>query len=471
MKSDRITKPISRRRFLATGAGAVAGAMAAARLPVALGPAQPTAAAAGALKKFSGVTVNSVFVSGEHDDTLLRERIGDVRGALGINLTVTDLGAGAMHDKIAEGLRSGRSPYEVSTIVGFWLAEMVGPGSFEPLEKYLANPELTPADFDFEDFVPKHLDYISYWNLAEHRNGRPGQLFLLPGPHSDAHMVVYRKDLFDKYGVSAPPKTWDEYVQVAKKLHHPSDGVYGTALVGKLDPSISLSEWSNRFVSLGGKMFTGSLKEKTVTPHLDSAESVAALENMVELVDYSPPGVSSYALTEVADGMSAGKLGIVMMWVTVAGRAWAPKLSKVANKVEAAVPPGNGVTIRGGWGMGIPKDVKNKEAAWAVIRYYSTKDADKARVLKYGTAAVRRSTFKDPEVVRTYPYYPTFAKLLEDATPYPSLPFPESWEMVMEPSKFWNLAVTKQLKPKEACQRAQEAVQQILKKGGWNKSA
>ncbi|HEX4835961.1 MAG TPA: sugar ABC transporter substrate-binding protein [bacterium] len=465
MERKPIAKSYSRRKLLKTGAGMIAGAAVGTSLW------RDMAAAAGGVKKFEGVTVNSVFVSGEHDDTLLRDRIADVKEKLGINLTVTDLGAGAMHDKIAEGLRSGHSPYDVSTIVGFWLAEMVGPGSFEPLEKYLHDPSLTPADFDFGDFVPKHLDYISYWNLAEHRNGRPGQLFLLPGPHSDAHMVVYRKDLFDKYGVSAPPKTWDQYVQVARKLHHPADGVYGTAFVGKLDPSISLSEWGNRLVSVGGRMFTGSLKEKTVTPHLDSPESVAALENMVELLAYSPPGVSGYALTEVADAMSAGRIGMTLMWVTVAGRAWAPNLSKVAGTVGAAVPPGNGVTIRGGWGMGIPKDVKNKEAAWAVIRYYSTKEADKARVLNYGTAAVRTSTFRDPDVVKAYPYYPVFGTLLENATPYPSLPFPESWEMVMEPSKFWNLAVVKQLRPKEACQKAQDAVQQILKKGGWNKSA
>ena len=475
-------KPISRRKFLSTGAGAAVGALtgasllgsgaaAASRTPVIPGPRRTPAAAMGGLKQFPGATVNAIFISGEHDDTLLRERIGDVKTQLGINLTVTDLGAGAMHDKIAEGLRSGQSPYEVSTIVGFWLAEMVGPGSFEPLEPYLKNPELTPADFDFADFVPKHLDYISYWNLQEHRNGRPGQLFLLPGPHSDAHMVVYRKDLFDKYNIAAPPKTWDEYVQVAKKLHHPADGIYGTAFVAKNDPSISLSEWGNRYVSMGGKFYTGSLKDKTVVPHLDSAESIAAVENMVELLDYSPPGVTSYALTEVADAMSAGKLGMILIWVTVGGRAWAPSLSKVADKVAAAVPPGNGVTIRGGWGMGIPKDIKNKEAAWAVIRYYSTKEVDKARVLNYGTAAVRTSTFNDPDVIKAYPYYPTFGKLLAAATPYPSIPFPESWELVMEPSKYWNLAMAKQLKPKEACQQAQEAAQQILKKGGWSKSA
>ncbi len=433
--------------------------------------ATQAAAKPAALKTFDGTTVNSVFVSGEHDDTLLRERIGAVKDSLGITLTVNDIGGAALHDKVAQGLRSGQSPYEVTAVVGFWMAEMIQPGFFEPLEKYLNDPQLTPADFNFDDFVAKHLDYISYWNVDEHRNGRPGTLFLIPGPHSDANMVVYRKDLFQKYGVDAPPKTWDEYVQIARKLHHPEDGVYGTAFIGKNDSNLALVDWGNRFISLGGQMFTGSLKDKTVVPHIDSDPSVQAIDNMVQLLDYSPPGVSSYALTEVADSMSAGKIGIMLMWATIGGRAWSPQLSKVTDKVEAAVPPGNGVTVRGGWGMGIPKDVKNKEAAWAVIRYYSSKEADKARVMNYGDAAVRTSTFQDPDVVKTYPYYPTFGKLLADATSFPTLPFPEGSQMIDALALNFNQAVIKQVSPKQACQSAQAAIQQILKQGGWNTSA
>jgi multiple sugar transport system substrate-binding protein len=433
--------------------------------------AAPTTAKATALKQFPGVTINSGFVSGENDETLLRDRIADVKDKLGITLTVNDLGADGLHDKIAQGLRAGQSPYAVSAIVGFWLAELIGSGSFEPLDKYLSDPSLTPADFDMADMIDKHLDYIAYWNLEEKRPGRPGSLFLMPGPHSDAHMITYRKDLFDKYGVAGPPKTWDEFVDVARKLNHPADGIYGTAFVGKLDPSISLTDWANRFLSMGGKMFTGSPKDKTVTPHLDSDESIAALENMVRLTEVSPPGVSSYALTEVTDAMSAGKIGMMLMWAVVSGKTWAPDLSKVSDKVAAAVPPGNGVTIRGGWGMGIPKDVKDKEAAWSVIRYYSSKEADKERVMRYGIAPVRKSTLQDAQIVQKYPFMPTLAKLLEDATPYPSITFPESWEMVMEPAKFWNRAVVKDLTPKEAALQANEAVKQILKKGGWNTSA
>jgi multiple sugar transport system substrate-binding protein len=436
-----------------------------------LAPTAPGLASGGGLKKFDGVTIDSAFVSGENDETLLREWIPTIKERTGITLTVNDLGADALHNKIAQGLRAGQSPYGVSAIVGFWLAEFIGSSSFEPLDKYLNDRSLTPADFEFGDMVDNHLDYISYWNLEEQRNGRPGELFLMPGPHSDAHMITYRTDLFEKYGVAGPPKTWDEYVDVAKKLHHPEDDVYGTAFVGKLEPSISLTDWANRFIGMGGKFYTGSLKEKTVTPHLDSPESIAAIENMVRLVEYSPPGVSSYALTEVTEAMAGGKIGMMMMWAVVSGKIWAPDLSKVSDKVAAAVPPGNGVTIRGGWGMGIPKDFQNKEAAWSVIREYSTKQADKERVMRYGIAPVRKSTLEDAEIIAKYPFMPTLQKLLDTATPYPSIPFPESWEMVMEPAKFWNKAVVKELTPEEAAKQANEAVKAVVAKGGWDANA
>jgi hypothetical protein len=132
-------KRYSRREFLTAGAGAVAGVTGAALVGSSAvfprsdrGPGRSIVQAAGGLKKFSGATVNAVFVSGEHDDTLLRQRISDVRDTLGINLTVTDLGADAMHDKITQGLRSGHSPYEVSTIVGSGWRKPSGPGTSSP---------------------------------------------------------------------------------------------------------------------------------------------------------------------------------------------------------------------------------------------------------------------------------------------------------------------------------------------------
>jgi len=55
-----------------------------------------------------------------------------------------------------------------------------------------------------------------------------GKTFAVP-KDSDDPAVYYNKDLFDKYGVAYPAAgwTWDDFKEMAKKLNHPEDGVYG----------------------------------------------------------------------------------------------------------------------------------------------------------------------------------------------------------------------------------------------------
>src|SRR5438876_8578457 len=123
-------QPVSRRTFLKSSALALGGAAA---MPLLNAYAAPAPARAGRAP-LQTATVDSGFVSGEHDETLLREWIPNVQQDLGITLTVNDLGADALHDKISQGLRAGQSPYGVSAVVGFWLADFVGGGNFEPLD-------------------------------------------------------------------------------------------------------------------------------------------------------------------------------------------------------------------------------------------------------------------------------------------------------------------------------------------------
>jgi len=39
--------------------------------------------------------------------------------------------------------------------------------------------------------------------------------------------LLYRKDIFDKYGIT-PPKTWDDFAAAARKLHSADPKVYIT---------------------------------------------------------------------------------------------------------------------------------------------------------------------------------------------------------------------------------------------------
>ena len=434
-------------------------------------PGAPAAPAAGNAPAASSgpATINAVFISGENDETALRERAADVKKDLNIDVNVSDLGFGALHDKLAQGFQASQSAYEVAAIVGFWSAEMVGGGKMEQLDDYVKK---AAADWDFGDFIDKHLDYISYWNMDKAQPGRPGNLYLIPGPHSDACIVTYRKDLLEAKGLK-PPTTWDDYTSVVKALHAPDKGVYGTAIIGKNDPSLALVDWHNRFLSLGGTMFGGSPKDKTLTPNLNSPESVAALEHIVEMIQYSPPGVVSYGLTELSDAMAAGKLGMVTLWAVVSGRWWVPDLSKVSDKIGVTIIPGTGEhrgkCTRGGWGMGIPKNAANKEAAWKVIEWYSSKAIDKYRVMNYGLAPVRNSTIKDPEVVAKFPYMPVLGDLLQKAIPYGAIAVPECLELLVTQARILNQAVVGELKPKDAAKSMNDEWTTVLKRGGWLK--
>ena len=83
----------------------------------------------------------------------------------------------------------------------FWKA-----GWLEPLDGYLANRDLTSPEFDAGDFL------AGPWEIGKIE----GRLVAVPfSPQT--HLLYYRKDLFQKYGVK-PPETLEEMEQAAKRV-------------------------------------------------------------------------------------------------------------------------------------------------------------------------------------------------------------------------------------------------------------
>jgi len=59
---------------------------------------------------------------------------------------------------------------------------------------------------------------------------------------SSARAFFYNRDLFAKAGLEAPPKTWNDFVQYAKKLQALGGGVIGYAM--PLGPEEAQAEWA-----------------------------------------------------------------------------------------------------------------------------------------------------------------------------------------------------------------------------------
>jgi multiple sugar transport system substrate-binding protein len=412
---------------------------------------------------FAGTTVN-MLIAAEGDEKGVKDKTADFEQLTGIKLNTTALPVVPLLEKANASVKAPSATYDVIMVLGFSVSQLVGGGYFTPLNGYLAK---TPKAYGFGDFPKGQLDYCGYYSIPR-KNFGGKTLYLVPGLHGGSVNFFYRKDLLQKAGL-ALPKTWGQYLAAAKKLN--TGGVAGNSMVCKSgDVNMPLVDWFTRFTTIGGKLMSGSPDTKNFRPRLTSPASVAALQHMVQCVKYASPGVLQYDFTASVNAFAAGKTAMMLMWSTIAGPIYNPKTSKVAGKVGVAVNPGNGSNrgraVRGGWGMGIPKNSKVKDAAWATIAYFTTRSWEVYQTSKYQTDPSRKSTYVNPALVKQLPYLPAAGAVFTRATILEIARVPETFEMITVAAQEFAGALNGSVSAAEACKKANDKWTAILKRGG-----
>jgi multiple sugar transport system substrate-binding protein len=442
---------IRRATLLGLSTTAIGGILAAA--------GKATAADLGAARSLAGTTVN-ILVAAEGDEKGVRDKIGEIKKRFGIDVKMTALAVGPLIEKANQSFKAPTGTYDAVMVLGFSVAQMVGGGFFEPLNNYVAK---APASYDFKDFPKGELNYVGYFDPAHGRFGGK-TLYLVPGLHGGSVILFYRKDLFKAAGVKVPT-TWGQYLDAAKKLH--GNGVSGNSMIAKSgDVSMFLVDWYTRFANSGGVLMSGTPQAKNFSPRLTSPAAVAALQHMVDCVEYADRGVSSYDFTASTDAFSAGKTAMMLMWSTIGGPVYSPKTSKVATKVAVAPPPGKGTAVRGGWGMGIPKNAKNKDAAWTVIAYLTSKEWDTYQTLTYQTDPFRNSTYFSPALNKKLPYLATAGKVFAKAKTLEIANIPETFELITIAAQEFAAALSGSSSAAAAAKKANDGWVKVLKRGG-----
>jgi multiple sugar transport system substrate-binding protein len=412
------------------------------------------------LERFAGTTI-SILIAAEGDEKGVQDKLSTIKKRYGIDVKVTALPVGPLIEKANQNLKAPTSSFDAIMVLGFSVAQMVGGGFFAPLNSYAKK---MPASYGFPgDFPAGELKYVGYFDTKKQAFGG-NTLYLIPGLHGGSVVVFYRKDLFKAAGLKAPT-TWAQYLAAAKKLN--ANGVAGNSMIAKSgDVSMFLVDWFTRFTNMGGKLMSGSPQAKNYRPLLTSPKAVAALQHMVDCVQYASDGVLQYDFTASTDAFSAGKTAMMIMWSTIAGPVYNPKSSKVASKVAVSVPPAGGKGIRGGWGMGIPKNAKNKDAAWTVIAYLTSKEWEQYQTLKYQTDPTRRSTFFSKSLNAKLPYLATAGKVFDKAEIVQIANIPETFEMIGAAAEEFSAALSGNSSAAAACKKANDRWISILKRGG-----
>ncbi len=138
-----------------------------------------------------------------------------------------------------------------------WLPEFYQKGFIKDLSGSV-------SDADKADFSKTAIETVTY----------DGALVALPIMVHNCAMY-YRTDLFEKAGLSGPPKSWDEYRAFAKKTTDAANGIYGTMVCSK--QGIEAATRLHSFYQQAG----GDLLGADGAPTINSDAGRAALEFMV----------------------------------------------------------------------------------------------------------------------------------------------------------------------------------------------
>jgi multiple sugar transport system substrate-binding protein len=469
--SDKDVRPqtaadgVSRRRLMQLAA---AGGLSGTVLGGLVSAARPARAAAYDPKKYAGTKLSILMIGGEGDERALNDLLPEFEAETGMKLEISAPAIGPLIEKTVQVLKADAGSFDLVNYLGFLTTQQVGGGYFTKLNEFMDNPEETPADWDFGDFIPAAVENVGRYDLAAGKKGG-NDIYGIPSLHSGSVVYFYRKDLFEAAGLQ-PAKTWDEFMAAAKKLH--SDEVAGCSFIGANDASLALVDWYTRFITIGGVLMSGSSKTKDFRPNVSSPEGIGALQMLIDSLAVAPKNVTQYGFSENVDGFSAGKIAQMIFWSTIAGPVFDPEKSMVADKTgTATVPAAAGQkarAVQGGWGTGIPKNVDpaKKAAAWRALTWITSKKVNLYYVQKYQIDANRTSAFKDPEVVKQFPYVNDSWAAIANAETIPTALIPEFFQMNDVMNVEFNNALIGGHDAKTACANVQAKWEEILKKAG-----
>lgn len=351
-------------------------------------------------EKYDGEEIKLAFAS--HPSTESFQKLtGDFEKLTGIKVKWEVMEETYLKNKQLLDYTGKTGTYDVLMVDGFWMSEYGAKKVVEPLDSYIANKDLTPAWFDYEDIVPAYRNGISKYD---------GKAYGIPTA-GETRFIAYRKDIFEKYG-KQPPATMAEFLELAKFFNGKEDGLYGVTMRAQRGIHAA-SGLMTVMYNFGG----GFIDQKTGAVTMTDPKTVEAMQFYVDLLKNAPKDVASYTHEEALSAFTTGKAAMWLDATALATRILDPAGSQVYDKV-GFVPTPEGpegkASALAGWNMSLSSLSKNKEAAWAFIVYMNSKENAKAYV-EGGGVPVRTSIYQDEELVAADPSYPVQLAALSDA--------------------------------------------------------
>ncbi|MGI5152649.1 ABC transporter substrate-binding protein [Plantactinospora sp. CA-294935] len=305
----------------------------------------------------------------------------------GLKVEVTQLGEDQLSDQYNVKLNAGSSDIDVMM--------------YRPLQEgklFAKNGYLTDltdkakgdSAFDFADFQAPPVQATTY---EEKLVGIP--------IITEQEVLYYRKDLLQKSGFTAPPKTLDELKTMAAKVEADNPGTAG--FVARTGKAAAVTQFSSFLYSFGGDFVDASGKASVNT---EQAKQAYAYYGGL-LADHGPANISTdMSWSEAMAIFTQGKAAFYTEANSLYKNATDPAKSKVSDSVGFAPfpagPAGSKPYNIPSWALGVNEGSENQDNAWKFIQWAAGKDQTLAQQ-KGGVPGARTSVWANPEGIATYP--------------------------------------------------------------------
>jgi multiple sugar transport system substrate-binding protein len=299
-------------------------------------------------KPYEGLEVNIITFTGPQIAEPLQRRGPDFTALTGAKINVIIVPFSDLYQKILTDMATETNSFDAFVFAPQWMVDYIVPGYLEDLTDRIAND---PA-IEWEDVAPFFRDFSATYG---------GRIYSIP-LDGDFHMVYYRTDLLDEAGLE-PPRTWDDYLEIAasfhgKDLNGDGDPDYGSC-ISKARAQQSywwITSMAAPFIQSQGTAQGTFFDTETMEPLVNNEAFAAALDIFDATTQYGPPDELNLNVGDTRSLFTAGRCALSLDWGDIGTLAIDPATSVVQDKTGAVITPGSTQVLDWETGALVPCD-------------------------------------------------------------------------------------------------------------------
>ena len=403
---------LDRRQFL-LAAGAAAGSLA---LPPSAWAALGPTAGLKSGKPYAGTELKVLCVVASQFRAH-EARLANFTEQTGITAKYTYVPFANMRETLASEMIGGGGGYDLAIAMDQWVASLAG--LYEPIDDMLAAKGIDKARWPKAHAIHGVVD---------------GKTLGVPS-RGHVQLLFYRKDLFQKHGLTVP-STWDDVVKTGLEIQAKEPGIAGVVVPYGRNNGQNLMVWYNFLWGRGGRLF-----DEKGAPAFNAPEGLAAAQDYVDLLlkhKVTPPGAVGFAEQDSVNSMGQGNSAMIPVWWWVRSTLLNPKSSKLNEDQVGFAPmpsyPGKDrTTFTNTWVWGITKNSQHKEAAAELLTWIANPELERDVLLdpkENDVVAVCSSNLVDEAINARFGGMHKFAAQALEKTQY--LTFGPDWPQVSE---------------------------------------